>query len=48
MEGEIETGKRYIETDFNKLIEIKERDPAYSNFANRLLFSAFLVLRNSR
>ncbi len=26
VEGEIETGKRYIETDFNKLIEIKERE----------------------
>jgi hypothetical protein len=25
-EGEIETGKRYIETDFNKIIEIKERE----------------------
>jgi len=26
IEGEIETGKRYIETDFNKIIEIKERE----------------------
>jgi len=26
VEGEIETGKRYIETDFNKIIEIKERE----------------------
>ena len=25
-EGEIETGKRYTETDFNKIIEIKERE----------------------
>jgi type I restriction enzyme R subunit len=26
VEGEIETGKRYLETDFNKIIEIKERE----------------------
>ncbi len=26
MEGEIEAGKRYTETDFNKIIEIKERE----------------------
>jgi len=26
IEGEIETGKRYTETDFNKVIEIKERE----------------------
>jgi type I restriction enzyme R subunit len=26
VEGEIETGKRYTETDFNKVIEIKERE----------------------
>ena len=26
IEGEIETGRRYIETDFNKIIEIKERE----------------------
>ena len=26
IEGEIETGKRYVESDFNKLIEIKERE----------------------
>jgi type I restriction enzyme, R subunit len=26
IEGEIETGRRYIETDFNKVIEIKERE----------------------
>jgi len=26
IEGEIESGKRYIETDFNKVIEIKERE----------------------
>jgi type I restriction enzyme, R subunit len=26
IEGEIESGKRYIETDFNKIIEIKERE----------------------
>src|SRR5580658_4971862 len=26
MEGEIEIGKRYTETDFNKIIEIKERE----------------------
>ena len=26
VEGEIETGKRYIETDFNKVIEIRERE----------------------
>ncbi len=26
VEGEIEVGKRYIETDFNKIIEIKERE----------------------
>jgi type I restriction enzyme R subunit len=26
IEGEIETGKRYMETDFNKIIEIKERE----------------------
>ena len=26
IEGEIETGKRYTETDFNKIIEIKERE----------------------
>jgi type I restriction enzyme R subunit len=26
IEGEIETGKRYTETDFNKMIEIKERE----------------------
>jgi type I restriction enzyme R subunit len=26
VEGEIETGKRYTETDFNKIIEIKERE----------------------
>jgi hypothetical protein len=26
VEGEIETGKRYIESDFNKVIEIKERE----------------------
>ena len=26
VEGEIETGKRYIETDFNKIIEIKVRE----------------------
>src|SRR5205814_6153411 len=25
-EGEIETGKRYVEADFNKVIEIKERE----------------------
>jgi type I restriction enzyme, R subunit len=26
IEGEVETGKRYIEKDFNKIIEIKERE----------------------
>jgi type I restriction enzyme R subunit len=26
IEGEIETGKRYTETDFNKIIEIKEQE----------------------
>jgi len=26
VEGEIETGKRYMETDFNKIIEIKQRE----------------------
>ena len=26
IEGEIESGKRYMETDFNKIIEIKERE----------------------
>ncbi len=26
IEGEIEIGKRYVETDFNKIIEIKERE----------------------
>jgi type I restriction enzyme R subunit len=26
IEGEIESGKRYIETDFNKIIEIRERE----------------------
>jgi type I restriction enzyme R subunit len=26
VEGEIETGKRYVERDFNKIIEIKERE----------------------
>jgi type I restriction enzyme R subunit len=26
IEGEIESGKRYVETDFNKIIEIKERE----------------------
>jgi type I restriction enzyme R subunit len=26
IEGEIETGKRYVEPDFNKIIEIKERE----------------------
>jgi type I restriction enzyme R subunit len=26
IEGEIETGKRYVEADFNKIIEIKERE----------------------
>jgi len=26
VEGEIETGKRYVESDFNKIIEIKERE----------------------
>jgi len=26
IEGEVETGKRYTETDFNKIIEIKERE----------------------
>ena len=26
VEGEIETGKRYVEADFNKIIEIKERE----------------------
>jgi hypothetical protein len=26
IEGEIEAGKRYTETDFNKIIEIKERE----------------------
>lgn len=26
MEGEVEYGKRYVETDFNKIIEIKERE----------------------
>jgi type I restriction enzyme R subunit len=26
IEGEIETGKRYVEEDFNKIIEIKERE----------------------
>ena len=26
VEGEVETGKRYTETDFNKIIEIKERE----------------------
>jgi type I restriction enzyme, R subunit len=26
VEGEIETGKRYVEPDFNKIIEIKERE----------------------
>ena len=26
VEGEIEAGKRYVETDFNKIIEIKERE----------------------
>jgi len=26
IEGQIETGKRYVEADFNKIIEIKERE----------------------
>jgi type I restriction enzyme R subunit len=26
IEGEVETGKRYVESDFNKIIEIKERE----------------------
>jgi len=26
VEGEVETGRRYVETDFNKIIEIKERE----------------------
>jgi type I restriction enzyme R subunit len=26
IEGEVETGKRYVEADFNKIIEIKERE----------------------
>jgi hypothetical protein len=26
VEGEVEIGKRYTETDFNKIIEIKERE----------------------
>lgn len=26
MEGEVEYGKRYEESDFNKIIEIKERE----------------------
>ncbi len=26
LEGEVETGKRYVEADFNKIIEIKERE----------------------
>ncbi|HEY1950030.1 MAG TPA: DEAD/DEAH box helicase family protein [Bryobacteraceae bacterium] len=26
IEGEVETGRRYVETDFNKIIEIKERE----------------------
>ena len=26
VEGEIESGKRYVESDFNKTIEIKERE----------------------
>jgi type I restriction enzyme, R subunit len=26
VEGEIEAGKRYVEADFNRIIEIKERD----------------------
>ena len=26
IEGEVETGKRYVESDFNRLIEIKERE----------------------
>jgi hypothetical protein len=26
VEGEVETGKRYTQTDFNKIIEIKERE----------------------
>src|SRR4029077_18724044 len=26
IEGEVESGKRYTETDFNKIIEIKERE----------------------
>ena len=26
VEGEIEAGRRYMETDFNKIIEIKERE----------------------
>jgi type I restriction enzyme, R subunit len=28
IEGEVETGKRYVETDFNKIIEITERERA--------------------
>ena len=26
LEGKIEAGKRYVEADFNKIIEIKERE----------------------
>ena len=26
IEGEVETGKRYVEADFNRIIEIKERE----------------------
>src|SRR5207244_7727022 len=26
VEGEVEAGKRYVEADFNKIIEIKERE----------------------
>ena len=29
IEGDIEVGKRYVEKDFNKVIEIKEREAVW-------------------
>ncbi len=42
IEGEVETGKRYTETDFNKIIEIRERE------AHRVALFMSLIHQNEK
>ena len=36
VEGEVERGKRYTEADFNKIIEIKEREGTWAIYVSRM------------